>query len=96
MHSSEYMYEDPDQPGGPEQFNFQHNGDFSGDVVLDLEDWRVNTIHTANSPYARHGQAIIEVKIPFQVLAELVAEAVLGKKIADLENADYKKVLGLS
>jgi hypothetical protein len=101
MHSSQYMYTDPyprlGQPGagGPEQFNFNHNGDFSGDVLLDIEGWRVDLVHTSDSPYARHGEAIYQVKIPFEVLAELVAEAVLRNKIANLENDDYKKILGL-
>jgi hypothetical protein len=101
MHNSNIMYTDPfpdrDQPnkGAPESFNFNHNGDFSGDVWLDLEGWRVEKIHDEGSPYARHGQPIYNIRIPFPVLAELVAEAVRDRRVSDYENMGYERLLGL-
>ncbi len=101
MHSTEIMYTDRtpghDQPwtGGPELFGAFHNGDYSGDVWFDMEAWRVTLTHEAESQFARHGQAIVQAKIPFEVLAKIVADAVRDQRVSSLEQADYKEVLGL-
>jgi len=102
MHSSEYMHEEPvpdrAQPYPaytPELFSMAHNGDFSGDVSFFIEGWRVDQEYAAESQFARHHQPIMRVKIPFAILGQLVAEAVLTKKVSDLEQADYKTLLGL-
>ena len=101
MHSSEYVYTDqvPDHdnphPLTPELFYFHHNGDFSGDVIINLEAWRtVQTVEPCDFG-SRNDQGICEVKIPFEVLAQLVSEAVLSKRVSDLEQANYRKILGL-
>jgi hypothetical protein len=97
MHSMDIMYHnniDTKHPN-PEAFDVHHNGSFSGDIKICLEDYRVKTIHEADSQWARHGQAIVEITIPFEVIAEVVAEAVRRRVIANTQNADWAEVLGL-
>lgn len=101
MHSSDFMHTDPcpdhdnPHPNAPELFTVHHNGDFSGDVMIDLEGWRVEETQSADSQFARHGQPIYTVRVPFEVIAELVAQCVASRKISELESGNYKKILGL-
>jgi hypothetical protein len=98
MHSTDMLYTDYfPRPGQqtPESFTFHHNGDFSGDVKLDLEAWRVEEVAAADSQGARHGNAIMRVEIPFEVIARLVADAVRSNLIAQLEQDDYREILDL-
>ena len=56
-----------------------HNGNFSGEVKLGRRDW--------------HDDAMQPV--PFEVLIELVAESKRREKIAQIENATPRDVLGM-
>jgi hypothetical protein len=95
MHSMDIMYYGDDtERQYPEAFDVLHNGNFSGDIKIELEDYHVTTLPGDLRP-ARHGQAIVEVTIPFEVIAEVVAEALRRRAVAKLENADWEEVLGL-
>jgi hypothetical protein len=99
MHSTDFVFTDeiPDRenphPHVEELIIVHHNGDFSGTLIFNLETWRVD-----EAPFGatkRNDQNTCEVKVPFEVVAKLVAEAVLSKKISTLEEAEYREVLGL-
>lgn len=61
-----------------------HNGDYSGDVIIDIlpKDHAV-------------GDLAEEFIVPFSALAELVGQAFLSKKIRDLEEKSGIEALGL-
>jgi hypothetical protein len=94
------MYTDPfdREHSYPEAFTAHHDGDMSGggsQIHLDLEAWRVKVVATADSGNGRHGNDIVEVQIPFAVIAELVAKAVRDRRIRELESAENREILGL-
>jgi hypothetical protein len=97
-HASDIVYgythleNDNPHPGVPELFEFTHSGNFSGSVIMNVECWRIRDIFGSTD---RNGHKVVAVQIPFDVLAQLVAEAVLQKKIDDLEGADHREILGL-
>jgi hypothetical protein len=98
MISTDIRYTGPsiDDREYPELFTVHHNGDYSGNVLINLEADRVEEVVSADSQMARHGKAIAEVTIPFEVLAKLVADAIRSAKVGALEDADYKKILGIT
>lgn len=86
--------DDPWHATAPELFTVFHDGDFGGAIRINTER-KPEMVHAADSPYARHGNAIYEVEIPFDVIAQVVAEAVRRKRIGALEDADHRALLGL-
>lgn len=66
-----------------------HNGDFSGDVILNLPESAVEfeTVNGSNRKAA--------VTISFFALATIVAKAVRNNKIEKIENMDIADLLGL-
>jgi len=109
MHSVDIMYTDwvelleaeSRQPRRqyPELFTVHYNGDFSGDIKINMEDWHVELIEEADGPGARHGHAIVQVELPFEVVARIVAAYVINEKVHRLETLDdsrhWKEALGL-
>jgi hypothetical protein len=94
------MYTDPFDRDHqyPEAFTAHHDGDMSGrgsQIHLDMEAWRVKVVATAYSGNGRHGNDIVEVIIPFDVIEKLVAEEIRRKKISYLENATEREILDL-
>lgn len=60
-----------------------HNGDFSGDVILTF--------------FKRSDEdRMKEITVPFELLKQLVAEYVRTQRINALENADAADLLGVS
>jgi hypothetical protein len=98
MHSMDIMFEDTlPRKGheGPEAFDVLHNGDFSGDISITIEDWRVEQYCAADSDYARHGYGLITVELPFEILGEIVAEAIRRRMIGEAEDATWQSILDL-
>ena len=62
-------------------YTFTHNGDFSGDVDI---------VDTSRGPASWNNEPIT---IPFSVLADFVAQYIVGERIAALENAATLDVL---
>lgn len=61
--------------------SFTHNGDYSGDVNVEILPW---------------GKQQKEIAIPFKALKKLVANYVQDTKISRLENmSDADEILGL-
>jgi hypothetical protein len=87
MHSMDIMYSGDYHGGGTELFTVQHSGDFSGDVIINLEQPRVVKLV---------GSGVHEVTIPFEVLARIVAEKIRGDEIAEYEQMDWKTILGVT
>jgi hypothetical protein len=96
MHGFDIMYTDPfdREHQYPERFDVMHQGDFSGDVIINMEAWHVEEVAKARSPEARHGNAIVEAKIPFEVLAQIVAEYLKNKRISRMQEAAWRDILG--
>jgi hypothetical protein len=93
MHSMDIFYNGIDASGGHELFSVLHNGDFEGDITINMEGR--HRIMPGCISSMRHDQPTYDVCIPFEVLAEIVAAAVQRVAIAELEDADYKDILGL-
>jgi hypothetical protein len=104
MHSADFVFTDPfpdrdnPHPHVPELITIHHDGfgqgGGSGNVIINLEAFRVSSSPLQGEK--RNGQDIVEVYLPFEILAKLVAEAVLAHRISTLEQAEYKEVLGLT
>lgn len=73
------------------EFTVHHDGDYSGEV------WTSGPSSIAEivkeDSLDPHGYA--QVTVPFELLAKIVADAVLGQRIEKLEQAGYREVLGL-
>ena len=60
-----------------------HNGDYSGDVKIDVPRGKTNTFATPTNQF-------VEVEIPFEVLRSLVLDYLRSKTISNLESmTDY-------
>lgn len=102
MHHHGYIHtephpevEQPYPPSTPEAFDINHNGDYSGDAHLTIEGWRVTTVYEADSEFARHGQPIMRVKLPIDVLVNFIGDMIRDKVIEDLEQSTARQILGL-
>lgn len=80
---------------GPELFAVTHQRDFTGDVTINMEDYHSVLVHESDTQYARHKNGIIEVTLPFEVVAKIAAEAVRAKLLRKYNGADYLQLLGL-
>lgn len=81
MHTSEYTHEG-------KTVVFHHNGDYSGDVTVAVEEstsdpWFENNIYTVSLPFA-----VIEEFVLDKLRSELVA------KLEQAEGAELKALLG--
>ncbi len=70
--------------------SLHHNGDYSGDVIINapLDVMAYEYHDNRGDPYEA-------IKIPFEVLAEFVAEAVRDARTERLEQLEWYEVLGL-
>ncbi len=67
-----------------EQHRFHHNGDYSGDVLINGAEVEIDEYDGSTT-----------VTIPFEVLAEFVGEAVRDARTSRLEQLEWYEVLGL-
>jgi hypothetical protein len=107
MHSFDIMYTDHATIWGqkrvppreyPELYVVHHNGDWSGDIKINMEAWHSELLVAGDSHYARHGNPIIEIAIPFDVVARIVAAYVTDRKVRFWETLpvnNWKEVFGL-
>ncbi len=73
-------------------FSCNHNGDFSGDVLITGPLGSFNFEETTEKHL--HGLPGYEkIRIPFSLMEELVAEKIRKDRIAALENADDHTIL---
>lgn len=75
----------------PEAFTVHHNGDFSGDVKIDLMEPRVKVLLADRGRI--HGNPIAEVTIPFEVIKQIAAEYVRAEHIRNTQDATDHDVL---
>lgn len=75
----------------PEAFTVHHNGDFSGDVKIEVMAPRVTVLPAASGTI--YGNPITEVVIPFEVLKQAVAEYARRYRISALKDATDDDVL---
>lgn len=68
---------------------FHHNGDFSGDVKIDVSAYNVVLVQTSMPGVP----GVFEIEIPFDALKGLVAEYVRGQLIEELEQDSADDVL---
>lgn len=71
---------------GAETFNVNVNGDFSGDAWIDVPIERIE----AEDDWGRRC-----VKIPMNVIRELVGRQILDERVSRLEQLSGEEVLGL-
>ncbi len=76
------------------EHSFHHNGDYSGDVIINASagDLAYEYHDNSGNPFGDPYEAI---KIPFEVLAEFVGEAVRDAREGRLEQLEWYEVLGL-
>ena len=67
-----------------DEITFHHNGDYSGDVLINGAEVEIDGYDGSTT-----------VTMPFEVLAEFVAEAVRAQRTARLEQLEWYQVLGL-
>lgn len=85
MHSTDIHYTGPSRN---ELFTAHHDGDIAGpgsEISLRLPAGRADLEQDGGCT----------IRIPFDVIAWLVADAVRARKISDLEGMETRKVLGL-
>jgi len=73
----------------PEAFTMHHNGDFSGDVKIEVMSTRTKDVHDVRI----YGSYVTEVSIPFEVIKQIVAEYVRQEKINSLMDATDHDIL---
>lgn len=61
---------------------FNHNGGYGGDVLI-------------KAPDADEEGVVHTIRVDFDDLAELVADAIRSERISKIENMEAKKLLGL-
>ncbi len=67
-----------------DEHRFNHNGDYSGDVLISGAVVEIDGYDGSTT-----------VTIPFEVLAEFVAEAVRNQRTSRLEQLEWRDLLGL-
>ena len=74
------------QTAAAPRFTINHNGDFSGDVII---NYFVRGVSSKDKD-------VEEMTVPFELLRQLVAEYVRSERIRALEHASAENILGVS
>jgi hypothetical protein len=82
------VWRNPDPSDGPLSITFQHSGDFSGEVRINLDQVLVETQVAGSQEWA-------QVSMPFDALKMLVAQYVARQRIGHLEQASADEILGV-
>lgn len=94
MHSKDAVYVDHHNEftdGKPELITMHHNGDYSGDVTFVVQHPRV--MNSLPGGVKVYNNSTVEVKIPFEVLRDLVADWARNERVSKLEQMDPRDVL---
>jgi hypothetical protein len=94
MHSKDVVYTSGTNEftdGAPEAITMHYEGDYSGDVIFIVQHPRV--MNSPNVAHTVHGNTTVEVRIPYEVIRDLVADDVRAQLIRNLEQMESRDIL---